>query len=226
MTALAGIVAIVAVGLATADSPPPGPTPPPNPDFGLSNRAIQTNHAASRAEFEQKYRSWLADFVRSGRDPRSLERLSVNAFYEPGKNSMREAVQGATLVVVAQVSKADFEAFVGTHLTVEVQSVAKGPVQPGTIIRVLMGGGPMPTLDFKGAALAIYENAPLLLPGDRALLVLEGPLASGEYYPQSWTGLYNLHQGTVRALEGSPFRSQIDGLSEEAVIALAAAEAR
>ena len=157
---------------------------------------------------------------------RTLERVPVNASYAGGKPTLREAVKDASLVVVGRVTKAEFEAFAGTHLTVEVQSAVKGPARAGTSIRVWMGGGPFPDLEFKAGTLTIYENAPLLLLGDRALLFLEGPLPSGEYYPQSWTGLYNLEGGVARALEGNPFRAQVDRLAEAALVALVAAEAK
>ena len=157
---------------------------------------------------------------------RTLERVPVNASYAGGKPTLREAVKDASLVVVGRVTKAEFEAFAGTHLTVEVQSAVKGPARAGTSIRVWMGGGPFPDQEFKAGTLAIYENAPLLLPGDRALLLLEGPLPPGEYYPESSTGLYNLEGGVARALEANPFGAQVDGLPEAAFKAMVEAEAR
>jgi hypothetical protein len=221
---LSVLAAVVLVQFAVAQSPPPVPTPVVNADEGLTQEQVAANIAANRANFEEDYRRWLEDVIQSGRDPRTLPRSPAAAFYLPPSNqSLDESVRSASAAVVGRVVNVEFGPFTGALVTMLVESSLKGPARAGTSVQILMGGGPFPDPQFKDGVLLFFENAPLLLRGDRALVLLEEPSAEGVHTAQGFTGLYNLQGGVARGVEGNPFLAQVDGLPEAALFSRVAA---
>ena len=111
------------------------------------------------------------------------------------------------------------EGFDGTIVTIRLDSVAKGNLSPGQTMEVQMARGPSPYPNYKDGFLAYAEEAPVLLPGDRAILFLDRDVA-GEYAPHAFTGVYNIVNGQVEALEGNPFGQIAEGLTESAFMTL------
>ena len=183
---------------------------PPNPDAGLSDDERMARIEKARASFEERYRTWLAEFVREGRDPRCLPRVPSMADSWGGESSLVAAVAKADLIVVGTAQGVEFEAFAGARVKFGVQGYLKGGGRDVIVIR--MGGGPFPGPDYESGVLVYDESAPLLLPGDRAVLFLER--GTGDLYVQPWSGLYSVSDGQVQPVEFSPFADEVAGLGE------------
>jgi hypothetical protein len=84
-----------------------------------------------------------------------------------------------------------------------------------------MPGGPWPSspsFDFATAELEYHIHAPLLVTGDRAVLLLEVIAKTGELEVQGVSGHYKVEAGRVNPLEYNRFRADIDGLTETAFV--------
>ncbi len=79
-----------------------------NPDAGLTSAERDANHAAARSEFQARYEQWLADWNSSGADPRTLEQVEINAFYEAPVETLAQAVEQADVIVVGTAVKMQF----------------------------------------------------------------------------------------------------------------------
>jgi hypothetical protein len=145
-----------------------------------------------------------------------------------------EAVKRASVVVSGSVAGVEFLPGNGIGITrvhFRVDDVVKGNRAPGDELVVLFGGGPRLAINQDGSSkpvLDYFAVEPLLLQGDRAVLILEDAKRSGgEYEPQPWTGTNLLEQGRVKATEQNAIKTLFDGRSEsELILLLKAAAAR
>jgi hypothetical protein len=218
------IVSVLAAQLVFAQNPPSLPWTPV--DLGKSDQDIRARQQAGETVAEAKYRAWLDNFVASGQDPRSLERRPMDGGRAaPPKPNLATATLDAEAIISGVVEKADYslgyyaKGFDGTIVTIRLDSVAKGALIQGQTMQVRMAGGPEPYQDYKDGYLAYAKEAPLLLPGDRAVLFLNRDTV-GEYEPHAFTGVYNIVNGQVRALDGNPFKQVTEGLTEAAFMTL------
>lgn len=207
---LALALSVVAMGVTAAE-----PKQWTDTDVGLTDAQREQNYAAGRSEFQARYEQWLAQFVGSGRDPRALPKRELAAIYTPPKPDLATAVDAAELIVVGNTVSVRFEATTSALVTFAVEQVLKGVAGPTVTIQ--QAGGPMPDRAWGGGTLAIAANAPLLLPGDRAILFLHRD-TGGTYYVQSFTGMYRIENGVTDALEGNPFLPEVDGLPDKEMI--------
>lgn len=106
-----------------------------------------------------------------------------------------------------------------TSLTFTVERNLKGNVGAEVSIRLM--GGPAPTTAQvgSGGVLLYAENTPVLLAGDRAILFLQRVGTSSVYDIQNSTGGYRIEAGKVRAVDLNPFRSAVNGQTEQEFIA-------
>jgi hypothetical protein len=189
---------------------------PPDPWAGLSN---PEREAQVQAAYDQQAK-FIRDFQASGRDPRSLRRDAAEAFFV-GPDSLREALRSADVVVVATVRNTTFEPVAGQWLgqarvTIDVLRGVKG--EPEGALELIQPGSPAPTADGHGQ-LQEVDIAPVLLPGDRVLLMLHMD-ASGTLTPLPGAGIVYLEAGRARALDRSPLRSLVSGRTEAEVLDL------
>jgi hypothetical protein len=191
-----------------------------NPDAGKSDAERRQLHTDARANFDQKYRAWLDDFIKSGNDPRSLERIEISASYPEPLPDLDSAAKDAELIVRGVAKSVRFEPYGGAYVTLEVQQTVKGNSASKEIV-IHQAGGPMPWRDYKSGYLAVGENEWLLLPGEEALLLLSSDRQPGTYRVQSFTGTYLVNaQRRVSALEGNPFAAELDNLPVDVASAL------
>lgn len=98
------------------------------------------------------------------------------------------------------------------RVTLKIDRVLKGST--GSTLEIAMGGGPAPAGNWDEVHLVFDENAPLLLPGDRAVLFLEYEDSIQSYLVQSFSGEYLVDSaGNVQALEINPFAAEVNGRS-------------
>jgi hypothetical protein len=188
-----------------------------NTDAGKSDKQRASEYEQGRQAFQAKYDAWLADFVGKGRDARTLQRVEMLVTPVAPEPDLATAVGAASVVVAARVDSVEFRPSATAVVTLTVTHTAKG--NPTTSIRILQAGGPMPDASWGEGTLGFAASDPLLLPGDEAILFLEGPDSDGIYSVQSYTGSYGITGGRLTALEGNPFAGQVDVLSVDAFLA-------
>jgi hypothetical protein len=219
---IAFVVLVATVTLVSVASAANGTEKRPihNPDAGLSDAQRVARHTANTAAWEAKYRGWLDAFVKRGADPRSLHRENISAMFESPATDLPSAISQADLIVVGRAVKIRFVPGPRAYVRFVVERTLKGSA-PGAV-DVMQLGGPEPLPDINHGLLAIAENAPLLLPGDRAVLFLRrpplppyAPSPAGPFYVESFTGTYLVNNGWMTALEGNPFRGQVVVQTEE-----------
>lgn len=203
-------------------------------------------YEAAHARTRQDYIAWLEAFNASGTDPRTLEWVERDGFYDRGPDTIDDAVREAELIVYGRVVSAEFrpwpdgpESTIGGDTFVQflVERVLAGDVAPGDEIPLIFGGGPMPLQDTPGApprpVISYYAVDPLMLEGDEAILLLkESPRFDDHFYGQAWTGVNKIVSGVVQAnlrpyedinelgVDDTPLRGEFHGQTPESLMAL------
>jgi hypothetical protein len=178
------------------------------------------DHEKKWNAYLEKYESWLADVNSQNLDFRSVERVRLEGMFEAPHGSLREAAKHASLIVLATVDRVEFAPSLTAKVHLRVEKTLKGVATPELV--VIQQGGPQPhDQDWQGIVLAESDVAPLLLPGDRALLFLDQD--GGQYYVQAHTGELRIANDHVTALKTHPARASLDGktVSEATELVLA-----
>ncbi|HWO72098.1 MAG TPA: hypothetical protein VNN21_00905 [Dehalococcoidia bacterium] len=191
---------------------------------------IREKYLSGIALADENYRKWLADFNSRSVELRTLEWVEILAGF-PGPKSIDEAVKKADLIVIGSAVAVRFlpttPAIGRTLVTVRVDHVLKrsGSDSSQELV-VAFGGGPAPYPgDPSRAVIGYVAAAPLLLPGDIAILFLQqSPGGAGWYEPQILTGVNKIQDGMAVTIEDSPLQPLIDHKPlAEAVQAIATA---
>lgn len=206
----AGVVATVGI-TALAAGIAKGPVS--NPDAGLTDTQRDQAYKAATAKFEARYQAWLASIDPSSVPYDALPHSDMTAISEAPAQTLADAKAHATLIVVGRVRSIRPTAFDGTYVTMDIDRSLKGAAS-GTLL-VHQGGGLRPTPDWKGMFIADAPNAPLLLPGHRFIVFLQGTSAE----VQGFTGEYELVGGAVRPTKLNPFGDSVSGKSEAEFVA-------
>lgn len=201
--AAAVVVAVAAVGgvaLATA----PSATTPAAPD--------DPNKAAER-DFYARYLAWLDSPAAQDLDVRALPKRNIAASYLGGEPTFDAAVAKADVVALGRVTEYKFGSW-GASATLQVENPLKGEALAGGTLTVSLAGGPFPDESFTTAVLAEAEAAPALLPGDRAVLLLQRSPDGRGFDVQPFSGHYRLDPSDrVRALPGNAFGREVEGMN-------------
>ena len=215
VVATTAILATVTLGAATVARSPDLKLPL-DPWLGLSEsqKAAQVQTAyGEQAQF-------IRDFNKSGRDPHSLRREESEAF-SAGPETLDDAMGASDIVVLAKVRELTFEPIEGQWLgqartTIDVLYQFKGDT--GATIEVIQPGSPAPTSDGSGV-LQQVDVAPVLMPGDRVLLMLVrvGPTT---FTPLPGAGVVYVESDQLRTVARSPLRLLLTGKSESEALAL------
>jgi hypothetical protein len=229
------LIALVAVGvgslgyrIAAADgtgAPTPSgasaqlsPSPlPANPDAGLTDSQRDALHKQAWSVFQQRYSSWLSGLDVTKLDLRSLSREVVNSTVLPGQPSLHDAMAQADLVVVGTVGAILPAGGGGTETNFTVDQVVKG--SPASSVSILQASSLFPTPDYKSAIIGDSDGGPLLLPGDRAALLLKKS-PTGDYTIESISGWYQITGGGVRSNILNTWGQSFNGKSEADFIQL------
>lgn len=186
------------------------PVAVPDPDCGLTDEEKHAKHTAASNAFFTRLGEWFkSDYVR-GLDPKPLPRYDSLGGHTPGEPSLAKAVRKADLAVLGTVTAARF---VHGHLvsSFRVERIAKG--RAPELVTVRQDHGVRPEEGFTSASMIVEPNAPVLLPGDRAVLLLTEE--KDGYGIGVYSGAYASSGGKVRATEGNSFRGEVDGLTED-----------
>jgi hypothetical protein len=195
---------------------------------GLSDTERNALYERNTAAFQARLQAWYAHLDQQHLDLRTLKRVGMMASVEPAAASTLAAAlaqsDAAVTVVVQAVhtSQANATALPESDVTVTVVNQAKGSVPRSIVLHQL--GGVVPTLDWSGALIEDADGQPLLLPGDRAVLLLIRNPGGASYRLESYTGEYLIDsRGYVTAMAGNPFHDSVTGATERAFEAAIAA---
>jgi len=193
-------------------SPTPAATKavPPDPDIGLSDAERNAKYEATWNEFQARRKEWIEGLDLAGLDLRSLPRYDNSGDSLPGESDLASAVSRAEVIVVGDVTDIKPTVSGGTRTTLAVKHVLKGG--DFSSLEMAQASTLEPTLDWKKTEISDVPAAPLLLPGDRAILFLvNSPIG---YVIPSPSGWYQVVGGIVNPGPLNPFASEIEGLSE------------
>jgi hypothetical protein len=168
-----------------------------NPDAGLSDAQRDALHKQAWSVFQQRYAAWVQSMKTENIDLHALPRQVVGGTPLPGQASLRDAVAKADVIVVGCISAIRPMATSGTETTVSVEQTLKGSV--GSDVLVDQTGGLFPTPDYKSAVIGQGAES-LLLPGDRAILLLQKSTTSSDYTIQNISGWYQVVAGVVHGI--------------------------
>ncbi len=197
---------------ATVVASDPKTLPRDNPDAGLTDEERHAKYASARESFWTRYEAWAEAFNDSNIDLRTLEQAEVDGSWLAPEPTLAVAALKAELIVEVESVEMDFGAH-GSSTIFEVHSTLKG--ETGSRIRVEIVGGLFPQADwsFESAILGSAPNAPLLLPGDRAVLFLAKDAHRDVYVIQPGSGFYWVEAGAIVPLEMNPFGGDVAGMT-------------
>ena len=214
--------------LSTSPTPVASPTGDSSaaatPDSSLSESQRQAEVQQRRQEWEQRYVAWLNALDLSHLNWHSLARYPLLEEPTPEEPTLHLAVERADLIVSGCVSAINPTPFNGTDTTFVVDQTIKGHSMSSVALK--QSGGLRPTPDWKGVTIGDAPNGALLLPGDRAVLLLEKERGSDQYEIQSYSGWYQVVDGSLRTTTLHSWWSSYDGVSESAFIEVLRAAVR
>ena len=217
VVALAGLV-VVGASLGTHALSNGKGNPGPNPEAGMNDSQRIQYESTARAQFETQLAAWFAALDPSSLNYSKLARNELLGQIVQPLQTFDESVAAAKAIVIGSVSSIAPDED-GAVLTFNVEQSLKGGLNPGPI-RIGTGSGVWPLPGWKTAAIGDEIGDPLLLPGQRVLLFLTGPIRPGaEYGVESVTGHYDITQAGIQPLELNAFASEVRGQSEPAFLA-------
>lgn len=185
--------------------------PHANPEAGLSDAQRNQLYQNNWNQFQTHYEAWLAGLNYAKLNWRKLSRSpqDVSTLPAPG-TSLPSALSAADVVVHARAVSVRPTAFDGTFVTIQVLESYKGSAR-GAVLTVHQGGGLRPTPDWSGAFIADAPDAPLMLPGDEVVALLN--LHNGQLFPEPYTGLYWIANGVTHSVALNPFGQSFESKS-------------
>jgi len=182
-----------------------------NPDAGLSDAQKQAKVDSAHAADDQ----FLAAFVRSGEDPRSLPEAEVESWSAVPAN-ISDAIAGADVILSGQVTAVAFRPGIGGSLPISTATVAVSTLSKGassSLVHVTQLGGPVAW--GPNGSLVHLDKDELILPGDTVTLFLK-IAKDGTLRTLPGVGVYWSHGGAISAEDSNPFRDKVSLLPEAA----------
>jgi hypothetical protein len=218
---LLGAASLAGVGLlataGTLGAPISKPTPPPGHSMAEAQAIIDAAHSANV--------QYLKNFVASGRNPRSLQRIEIAASGDLPE-TLAEAVGAAQLVARASVIHTTFvsgaDGFPLSTSTLRLVEVLKAPASQsvGTEIQVLQVGGPVPQPMPMGGGLAQLTTDELVLAGDDVIILANFRPDLGAFQPLWGAGiLFTRGNGRIVPEESNRFGDSLARATPAEVLA-------
>lgn len=197
---------------------PPAPTPVKgvpfsDPDAGLPDAERLAKYERAEKEGEVRYAAWVECLkpILNTVDLRSVPRYAINIDFGPGRPSMPDAVAKAELIISGTIVNFDPSPHGGTFTTVAVDEALKG--YAASSITFFQGSRVSPTDDGLGVTVSEAPNEGLLVPGDRAILLLQRG-SDGNYHIEHVTGWFQIVDGLVKANYFNDWRASVVGKTE------------
>jgi hypothetical protein len=184
----------------------------PDNEAGLSDSQREALHKQGWSNFQHRYTAWVKSLKVDKVDLHSLPRHPLNTLALPGQPSLRDAVAKADVIVVGCVSAIrPRTSLSGTNTTFSVEQTVKGSSISN--VTFTQSGFLFPTADYSGAVILQSADGALLLPGERAVLLLQKSSSDG-YVIQSVSGWYQVVNGVVRSNGFNRWGESVDGRTE------------
>jgi hypothetical protein len=214
--AVSGLVGATVLGAMAIGAIASADKKPPDPWAGLTDAERQ--YEVDRVYAQQA--QFIRDFQSSGGDARSLPHEAAEGF-GAGPESLVKAVQESSVIVIGTVRQTEFEPVEGQWLgrasvSLDISRTLKG--EPAQVLILHQAGAPAPSAE-RGAVLQEIDVAPVLLPGDSVLLMLE-QTDDGSLAPIAGSGIVYIVDAHAQPLPRNPFGSTLRDLPESAVTAL------
>ena len=223
LSILMAMLLLLAAGVASgraASNPKPTVI---NTEVGLTDAQRNARYVQAWNAFQARYSSWVAAQNLSKIDLHKLPRRPLLASYVAAPaQTLAVARARADLIIRGTVVSIMPTPFDGTYVSVEISKTLKGDAR-GVIV-IHQAGGIRPTTDWSGMFIADSEAAPLILPGDDIVALLQRHVEG--YEAQPFTGLYLNTTRGLRAVPGNPFGSSVDGQAALAFQTLMSASAQ
>src|SRR5436309_5314856 len=202
-----------------SDLPSPALTPVkgvpfPDPEAGLTDAERDALHRRLWDQFVTRYTAWLQCVDISKLDLHALPRHELNTSWLPGQLNLSEAASKANLIIIGTVREFSPTPFSGTNTALAIDETLKG--SPAPTLKIAQDGGVRPTEDWTGVTISEGGNRAMLLPGDRAVLLLQedGEDGKGGYYIQGVSGWFQIVNGVVRANSYNEWGPSVEGKTE------------
>lgn len=211
---LAFVTATLALGAVAVGGTPDKANlanPPGGAKFASPGPPDDAQKAAEKAYFD-RYFTWLDSPEAQALDVRSLPRALLTAEFKPSEPTLEVAIARSDVIVHGEAIQYSFGSW-GSSMTLKVEAVLKG--KAGSAITVSLPGGPQPkNLEFTDVLLAEGEASPILLPGDRAMLLLQRSADGADFSVQAYSGQYRIDSSDkVSALPGNTFGRTVAGMN-------------
>jgi len=192
-----------------------------DPAANMSAEQQEADHDRVWEAYQEKFAAWLTTATSGTTNFSTLARVDLQLLTDPPMQTLREAVRDADIIVVATVESVDFLPSHTAVVHLHVDRSLKGAADSD--LTILQPGGPQPAgPDWRGMVLAQSDAEPLLLPGDRAILLIgDGGVHK---YVQPHTGELRIDGNRVTPLDTNHARASIDGKTLSEVILLLLAE--
>lgn len=175
LCALACMAVGSVVGIVIAEDDDPPRIEIVDPCAGCSDTERQTQMDGQLAEMFASRDELAGDFAGMGVDPRDLPRRTWLRDYLPGYAEpfadVSHAAVGASSIVEVEVTNVEFVPGDHVRTVVQVLDVIKGSAMEE--LEILQDGAVMRDAETDTLAIVEADAMPLLLPGDRAVLLLE-----------------------------------------------------
>jgi hypothetical protein len=201
---------------APISNPTPKPTPPPGHAIAEAQAIIDAGRSADV--------QYLKDFVASGRDPRSLQRIEIAASGGVPE-TLAQAVGAAQLVARASVIRTTFvsraDGFPLATSTLRLVEVLKAPASQsvGMEIQVLQNGGPVPQPMPMGGGLVQLPTDELVLAGDDVIILANFRPDLGVFLPLWGAGILFNKNGRIVPEESNRFGASLTRATPAQVLA-------
>ena len=203
----------VAIPAATPSDPSAPKFIPVNPEQGLSDNERRALHERLWNESQLNYAAWVECVtpLLNTIDLRSVPTYSQTIDFGPGQPALPDAVAKAELIVVGSVIGFSPIPRGGTLTTLAVEETLKG--SPAATVTYMQGSQISPTEDWTGVTVSEAPNEGLLVPGDRAVLLLQRN-DEGVYLVQHVSGWFRIVDGSVKANGYNDWSVSVNGRSE------------
>lgn len=186
-----------------------------DPAANMDAEEQEADHDRLWAEYQKNFAAWLVHATSTDVDFSTLERVELQALVAPPSGTFSDAIVAADHIVVGTIDNVEFLPNQLAQVHVRVEETLKGSADQA--LTVIQAGGPQPaTADWEGMVLAELISDPLLLPGDRAVLLID--TVGQDSYVQAHTGQLRISGDTIAALQSNPSESVLAGRSLEEVL--------
>jgi len=209
------LIAVVAYAGGTYGADAAGAKSAVDPDIGMSESARMAAHEQNSAAFWAHYDAWVRQVDAS--DLKAIHTEQLMASVQASADNLLDSVARADVVVLGRVTSVKFQPTADAVVQVQVDKRIKGSA--GDVITLVVPWMLLPSKDWKEVGIGYVEAVPVMYPGDSVILLLQSdPGHPGAFGVQPWSGLYQIADGSIHAVDGNPFAKEVQSMSEATLL--------